>query len=136
MNWIRTILDTVIVCIAFNGVVAFVWILEPKETVCLIFWTKLLQSEKRRAIRKPSLTAQARKTLFSLTAKKLCFFTVCAVYSVNIAFGGSNGQQTFKFRYLFFGGIKRRIISTVCFQSHISVHCEQFRFLQRNIIDL
>lgn len=30
MNWIRTILDTVIVCIAFNGVVAFVWILEPK----------------------------------------------------------------------------------------------------------
>ena len=30
MNWLRTILDTVIVCIAFNGVVAFVWILEPK----------------------------------------------------------------------------------------------------------
>ena len=30
MHWLRTILDTVIVCIAFNGVVAFVWILEPK----------------------------------------------------------------------------------------------------------
>ena len=30
MNWLRTILDTVIVCIAFNGGVAFVWILEPK----------------------------------------------------------------------------------------------------------
>ena len=30
MNWLRTILDTVIVCIAFNGVVAFIWILEPK----------------------------------------------------------------------------------------------------------
>ena len=30
MNWLRTVLDTVIVCIAFNGVVAFVWLLEPK----------------------------------------------------------------------------------------------------------
>lgn len=30
MNWLRTILDTIIVCIAFNGVVAFVWILEPR----------------------------------------------------------------------------------------------------------
>lgn len=30
MNWFRTILDMIIVCIAFNGVVAFVWILEPK----------------------------------------------------------------------------------------------------------
>ena len=30
MNWLRTILDTVIVCIAFNGVVAFIWILEPR----------------------------------------------------------------------------------------------------------
>ena len=30
MNWLRTILDTVIVCIAFNAVVAFIWILEPK----------------------------------------------------------------------------------------------------------
>lgn len=29
MNWLRTILDGVIVCIAFNGVVAFVWLLEP-----------------------------------------------------------------------------------------------------------
>ena len=30
MNWLRTIRDTVIVCIAFNAVVAFIWILEPK----------------------------------------------------------------------------------------------------------
>ncbi|MGN0295124.1 MAG: hypothetical protein ACI4D3_14085 [Lachnospiraceae bacterium] len=30
MNWLRTILDGMIVCIAFNGVVAFVWLLEPK----------------------------------------------------------------------------------------------------------
>ena len=29
MNWLRTILDGVIVCIAFNGVVAFIWLLEP-----------------------------------------------------------------------------------------------------------
>lgn len=29
MNWLRTILDGVIICIAFNGVVAFVWLLEP-----------------------------------------------------------------------------------------------------------
>ena len=30
MNWLRTILDGIIVCIAFNGVAAFVWLLEPK----------------------------------------------------------------------------------------------------------
>lgn len=30
MNWLRTILDGMIVCIAFNGVMAFVWLLEPK----------------------------------------------------------------------------------------------------------
>ena len=29
MNWLRTILDGIIICIAFNGVVAFVWLLEP-----------------------------------------------------------------------------------------------------------
>jgi len=29
MNWFRTILDGIIICIAFNGVVAFVWLLEP-----------------------------------------------------------------------------------------------------------
>lgn len=29
MNWLRTILDGVIICIAFNGVVAFIWLLEP-----------------------------------------------------------------------------------------------------------
>ncbi|MBQ7775883.1 MAG: hypothetical protein IJ379_08170 [Lachnospiraceae bacterium] len=29
MNWLRIILDGVILCIAFNGVAAFVWLLEP-----------------------------------------------------------------------------------------------------------
>ena len=29
MNWTRTILDGIIICIAFNGVAAFVWLLEP-----------------------------------------------------------------------------------------------------------
>ena len=29
MNWLRAILDGIIICIAFNGVVAFVWLLEP-----------------------------------------------------------------------------------------------------------
>jgi len=29
MNWFRTILDGIIICFAFNGIVAFVWLLEP-----------------------------------------------------------------------------------------------------------
>ena len=29
MNWLRTILDGISICIALNGVVAFVWLLEP-----------------------------------------------------------------------------------------------------------
>lgn len=29
MNWLRILLDSVIVCVAFNGVAAFVWLLDP-----------------------------------------------------------------------------------------------------------
>lgn len=29
MNWLRMFLDAIIICVTFNGVVAFVWLLEP-----------------------------------------------------------------------------------------------------------
>lgn len=36
MNWLRTILDSIIICITFNGVAAFVWLLRAKYTDRLI----------------------------------------------------------------------------------------------------
>lgn len=36
MNWLRIILDGVLLCIAFNGVAAFVWLLEPEAFAVML----------------------------------------------------------------------------------------------------